>query len=244
MRTSKAPAWAVAAEKHLRRADPVMAGIVDRIGPLRITRRPERFQALVRAIIFQQLAGRAAQTIFDRFVAMVGSGRFPTPDQVIAAPEEALRKAGLSRAKLSYVRDLAVHVRDRTINFHRFARLDDEMIIIELTQVRGIGRWTAEMFLMFNLSRPDVLPVDDLGLRNAATREYGFKLAMTAKELREMGERWRPFRTAASWYLWQSARTVTPGATKSVVVKPPKKSEAAVPIVKRKATIRDGRPAA
>ena len=207
---ASAPPWTTEAERHLQRTDPVMARIIREIGPVRITRRPERFQALVRAIIFQQLAGRAAQTILDRFVARIGTGRFPTPDQVIAAPEEVMRSAGLSRGKLSYIRDLAAHVRDGTINFRRFPRMDDEAVITELIRVRGIGRWTAEMFLMFNLCRPDVLPVDDLGLRNAATKAYGVKLPVGAKELREMGERWRPYRTAASWYLWQSTRIVTP----------------------------------
>ena len=207
---ASAPPWTTAARRHLQRADPVMARIIGQVGPVRITRRPERFQALVRAIIFQQLAGRAAQTIYDRFVAQIGAGRFPSPDQVIAAPEEIMRSAGLSRGKLSYIRDLAAHVRGGTINFRRFPRMDDEAIITELIRVRGIGRWTAEMFLMFNLCRPDVLPVDDLGLRNAATKEYGVESPVGAKELREMGERWRPYRTAASWYLWQSTRIITP----------------------------------
>jgi DNA-3-methyladenine glycosylase II len=178
---------------------------------------------LVRAIIFQQLAGAAALTIFNRFVAKVGNGRFPTPEQVLAASDETLRGAGLSRGKMSYLRDLATHVNDRKLNFHRFPKMDDEEIITELTRVRGIGRWTAEMFLMFNLGRPDVLAVDDLGLRNAATKEYGFSSPITAKELREIGERWRPYRTAAAWYLWQSMRVVTPDAEESKAAVEPAK---------------------
>ena len=130
-----------------------------------IPRRPERFPALVRAIIFQQLAGRAAQTIHDRFVKAIGARRFPTPALVLAASDETLRTAGLSRGKMAYVRDLAAHVRDRKLDFHRFSAMDDDAIIADLTKVRGIGRWTAEMYLMFNLHRPDVLPVDDLGVR-------------------------------------------------------------------------------
>lgn len=204
------PVWTAAAQRHLQQADPVMARIIEQVGPLRITRRPARFEALARAIIFQQLAGRAAQTIFDRFVAIVGGGSFPTPEQVIAATDETMRSAGLSRGKLSYLRDLAAHVRDDMLNFRRFPRMDDEAIIAELTRVRGIGRWTAEMFLMFNLCRPDVLAVDDLGLRNAATKAYGAAAAIGAQELRELGERWRPYRSAAAWYLWQSMRIVTP----------------------------------
>jgi 3-methyladenine DNA glycosylase/8-oxoguanine DNA glycosylase len=167
----------------------------------------------VRAIIFQQLAGSAALAIFNRFVAAIGGGRFPTPAQVAAASDEELRKVGLSRGKMTYIRDLAVKVRDGTINFRRFPRMDDEEIIAELTKVRGIGRWTAEMFLMFNLHRPDVLAVGDLGLRSAATREYALVTPVTEKVLREMGETWRPYRTAAAWYLWQSSRTVTLEAT-------------------------------
>jgi len=205
------PRWAVAAVAHLAAADPIMKRLIERIGPPQIARRRERFSALVRAIIFQQLAGRAAQTIFDRFVAATGvRGRFPTPAQVLAASDETLRAAGLSRGKMTYVRDLARHVRDGLLNFHRFSRMTDDEIIADLTRVRGIGRWTAEMFLMFNLQRPDVLPVDDLGLRNAATKEYGLPQPVTAKLLREMGERWRPYRTAASWYLWQTTRTIVP----------------------------------
>jgi DNA-3-methyladenine glycosylase II len=225
--------WTEDAVRHLRTADPVMAQIIERVGPLQIARRPERFQALVRAIIFQQLAGAAAATIFNRFVAAVGGKRFPTPTQVLAASDEVLRAAGLSRGKLSYLRDLAAHVHQRRLDFHRFPRMTDDEIIVQLTRVRGIGRWTAEMFLMFNLGRPDVLAVDDLGLRNAATREYGLAAPISAKELRELGERWRPYRTAAAWYLWQSMRIITPQA--SAVKRPPKAVKPAAPKFKAKA---------
>jgi DNA-3-methyladenine glycosylase II len=206
-----APPYASDAVAHLKRVDPILGGVIDRVGPYLIPRAPERFRALVRAIIFQQLAGRAAQTIFDRFVKQVGGKRFPTPALVLAATDEALRSAGLSRGKMGYIRDLAGHVRDRTLNFHRFSRMDDDAIIADLTRVRGIGRWTAEMFLMFNLHRPDVFPVDDLGVRNAVARLYAMSQPPPPKELREFGERWRPYRSVASWYLWQSMRIVTPG---------------------------------
>src|SRR6202158_1833954 len=206
-----APPYASDAIAHLKRVDPILGELIDRVGPYRIPRRPERFQALVRAIIFQQLAGRAAQTIYDRFVKQVGGKRFPTPALVLAASDETLRAAGLSRGKMGYIRDLAGHVRDRTLNFHRFSRMDDDAIIADLTRVRGIGRWTAEMFLMFNLHRPDVFPVDDLGVRNAVARLYAMSQPPPPKELREFGERWRPYRSVASWYLWQSMRIVTPG---------------------------------
>jgi DNA-3-methyladenine glycosylase II len=206
-----APPYASDAIAHLKRVDPILGELIDRVGPYLIPRRPERFQALVRAIIFQQLAGRAAQTIYDRFIKQVGGKRFPTAALVLAASDEALRAAGLSRGKMAYIRDLAGHVRDRTLDFHRFHRMDDDAIITNLTQVRGIGRWTAEMFLMFNLHRPDVLPVDDLGVRNAVARLYAMSRPPLPKELREFGERWRPYRSVAAWYLWQSMRVVTPG---------------------------------
>jgi DNA-3-methyladenine glycosylase II len=206
-----APPYAIDAVAHLKRVDPVLGDVIDRVGPYLIPRRPERFQALVRAIVFQQLAGRAAQTIYDRFVKAVGGNRFPTPALVLAATDETLRAAGLSRGKMAYIRDLAAHVRDRTLNFHRFAAMDDDAIVIDLTRVRGIGRWTAEMFLMFNLHRPDVFPVDDLGVRNAVARLYAMTQPPPPKELREFGERWRPYRSVAAWYLWQSMTLVTPG---------------------------------
>jgi DNA-3-methyladenine glycosylase II len=206
-----APPYANDAVAHLKRVDPILGDVIDRVGPYRIPRRPERFQALVRAIIFQQLAGRAAQTIYDRFVKAVGGKRFPTPALVLAASDETLRAAGLSRGKMAYIRDLAGHVRDRTLNFHRFPGMDDDAIVTDLTRVRGIGRWTAEMFLMFNLHRPDVFPVDDLGVRNAVARLYAMSTPPPPKELREFGERWRPYRSVAAWYLWQSMRITTPG---------------------------------
>lgn len=206
-----APPYASDAVAHLKRVDPILGEVIDRVGPYLIPRRPERFQALVRAIIFQQLAGRAAQAIYDRFVQQVGGKRFPTPTLVLATSDEVLRAAGLSRGKMAYIRDLAGHVRDRTLNFHRFPGMEDDAIIADLTRVRGIGRWTAEMFLMFNLHRPDVFPVDDLGVRNAVARLYAMSTPPPPKELREFGERWRPYRSVAAWYLWQSMRITTPG---------------------------------
>lgn len=205
------PLFANDATAHLKRVDPILGAVIDRVGPYSISRRQERFPALARAIIFQQLAGRAAQTIHDRFAKAVGGKRFPTPAMVLAASDETLRGAGLSRGKMSYLRDLASHVSNRTLNFHRFSGMDDDAIIADLTRVRGIGRWTAEMFLMFNLHRPDVFPVDDLGVRNAVARLYGMSTPPPPKELREFGERWRPYRSVAAWYLWQSMNVATPG---------------------------------
>ncbi|HYA36517.1 MAG TPA: DNA-3-methyladenine glycosylase [Candidatus Binataceae bacterium] len=198
--------------KHFAAADPIIAEIIARVGQYGLRKRPERFQALVRAIIFQQLAGAAALAIYNRFVGLFGDGRFPTPQEVLARSIPELRSVGLSQRKIEYIRDLAARAADGRINFHRFARMADEAIIEELTQIRGIGRWTAEMFLMFNLGRPDVLPVGDLGVRSAVMKAYAMARRPTPKELRALGEKWSPHRTAVSWYLWQSLRIITPGA--------------------------------
>jgi DNA-3-methyladenine glycosylase II len=195
---------------HLSRVDPVMARIIAEIGPCRIELRSERFAALARAIIFQQLAGAAARAIHDRFVALYPDVAFPTPALVLATPDANLRAVGLSAKKVLYIKDLARHIADGLLNFHRFARMNDDEIIADLTRVHGIGRWTAEMFLMFNLGRPDVLPVDDLGVRNAIVRAYRMRKAPTPKRLREFGSRWRPYRTVAAWYLWRSLDITLP----------------------------------
>jgi DNA-3-methyladenine glycosylase II len=207
------PSYASAAVRHLKRIDPVLAKIIAEVGPFRITLNRRRFQALVRAIIFQQLAGRAAAAIYTRFVALFPGRTFPTPALVLAISDAQLRGAGLSRQKMLYLRDLATHVADKSLNFHRFAAMSDDEVITELTRVKGIGRWTAEMFLMFNLGRPDVLPLDDLGIRSAVRKAYNLPALPTKQELEQIGERWRPYRTAACWYLWQSTRIVLPSDT-------------------------------
>ncbi len=196
--------YARAAKRHLTNVDPVMAGIIAEVGACRIARRRQRFQALARAIVFQQLAGSAARAIYNRIVALYPGRAFPLPEQVLATPDEVLRRAGLSAKKIIYLKDLATHVHQSRLRFNRFARMADEEIIADLTRVKGIGRWSAEMFLMFNLGRPDVLPAGDLGVRNAVARAYKMRKPPTPKELLAMGEKWRPFRTAAAWYLWQS----------------------------------------
>jgi len=187
-----------------------MAQIIRQVGPVRIRVNRRRFQALARAIIFQQLAGSAAHAIYLRFVALFPGRSFPTPAQVLAMADDDLRRAGLSRQKALYLRDLAAHVANKSLNFHRFAAMSDDEVIADLTRVRGIGRWTAEMFLMFNLGRPDVLPLDDLGLRAATRQAYRLPALPSKRELEQIGEPWRPYRTVASWYLWQSTRIVLP----------------------------------
>jgi DNA-3-methyladenine glycosylase II len=214
--------YARAAQAHLSKIDPVFARIIADVGPLTMSRRRERFRALVRAIVFQQLAGAAANAIFNRFVALF-PGRFPTPEQVLAKSDAELRKVGLSEKKAIYIKDLARRVRDGEVNFHRFNRMDDEDIVEHLTLVKGIGRWTAEMFLMFNLGRPDVMPADDLGVQTAVMRHYKMAARPTRKELTAFAERWRPYRTVAAWYLWRSLDIKTPDAALPTPKKPKKR---------------------
>jgi len=207
--------YARRARIHLSKADPILARIIAEVGALGIQPRRERFQALARAIIFQQLAGAAANAIYGRFVGLFPGVEFPTPEQVLAKTDAELRAVGLSAKKALYIKDLAAHIRDGKLNFHLFHRMTDEEIIELLVMVKGIGRWTAEMFLMFNLGRPDVMPADDLGVQNAIKRHYRMRQRPNRKRLLKHAERWRPYRTAAAWYLWRSLDIVLPdGGTK------------------------------
>ena len=198
------------AQIHLTGVDPVMAGIIERVGAYELAYRRERFPALARAIIFQQLAGTAARAILKRFIALYPGRKFPSPEQVAATSIDKLRKVGLSKPKALYIKGLAADIVAKKVNFHRFPKMEDAEIIAELTQVKGIGQWTAEMFLMFNLGRPDVMPAGDLGVQNAVMKAYGLAKRPTPKELREFAERWKPHRTAAAWYLWRSLEVVLP----------------------------------
>jgi DNA-3-methyladenine glycosylase II len=209
MPTNRLP-YARKARTHLSKADPVLARIIAEVGPLGIQPRRERFQALARAIIFQQLAGAAANAIYGRFVGLFPGVEFPSPEQVLAKTDAELRAVGLSEKKALYIRDLAAHIRDGKLNFHQFPTMTDDEIIEHLTMVKGIGRWTAEMFLMFNLGRPDVMPADDLGVQNAVRRHYRMRQRPSRKRLLKHAERWRPYRTAAAWYLWRSLDMVLP----------------------------------
>jgi 3-methyladenine DNA glycosylase/8-oxoguanine DNA glycosylase len=192
----------------VREADPGLARVIDAVGPFRMERKatPSVFGALAEAIVYQQLTGKAAATIYGRVCALfprAASG--PTPRHILGASDAALRGAGLSRAKLLALRDLAERAKSRTLpSLADIDAMDDETIIERLTEVRGVGRWTAEMFLMFNLGRPDVLPVGDFGIRK------GFSIAFRKRDMpapaavTKRGERWRPYRTFASWYLWRA----------------------------------------
>ncbi|MGC2441881.1 DNA-3-methyladenine glycosylase family protein, partial [Candidatus Binatus sp.] len=218
--------YARRARMHLSKADPVLARIIAEVGPLGIQPRRERFQALARAIIFQQLAGAAANAIYGRFVALFPGVDFPSPEQVLAKTGAELRAVGLSEKKALYLKDLAAHIRDGKLDFHRFHKMTDEEIIEHLVMVKGIGRWTAEMFLMFNLGRPDVMPAGDLGVQNAIKRHYRMRQRPNRKRLLKHAERWRPYRTAAAWYLWRSLDIVLPdGATKPATKKVAKRKK-------------------
>jgi DNA-3-methyladenine glycosylase II len=189
------------AKRALARRDQVMAGIMRRHPKVFMMRRGEPFMTLARAIVGQQISVKAAQSVWDRFVACVGEVH---PAAVLAKPRPLLRACGLSDRKTEYIADLAQHFADGRIHVHRWPRMTDEEIIAELVEVRGIGRWTAEMFLMFNLLRPDVFPLDDLGLQKGIRVSYyrGRKVALGT--MKKLGESWRPWRSVATWYLWRS----------------------------------------
>jgi len=193
---------------HLATADPVLAQVIERTGPCAL--RPpwgrSLFDALLRSIVYQQLSGKAADTILSRVVALYAPAPTPDPAALLATDEAVLRGAGLSRNKTAALKDLARHALDGTIPSLVKARaLSDEELVERLTVVRGIGRWTVEMLLIFRLGRPDVLPVDDLGVRKGFQRAYGMRRLPAAVTLTRRAERWRPYRSVASWYLWREA---------------------------------------
>jgi DNA-3-methyladenine glycosylase II len=196
-----------AARRHLGRVDPAMAGLCRRIGPCRIEvdRAREPYEALVRAIAHQQLHGRAAEAILARFVALY-PGEFPTPEQLLATEETALRGCGFSGGKIAAIRDIARHAAGGGVPTRRVAaRLDDETLIERLTAIRGVGRWTVEMLLIFSLGRPDVLPVDDFGVRDGYRLLHGLEAQPKPRELAAIGAIWAPYRSTAAWYLWRAA---------------------------------------
>src|SRR5215475_1171520 len=192
---------------HLSGADAVLGGLIRAVGPCRLEAQAEchPFQTLARAIAHQQLNGTAANTILRRLVDSCGAGVFPTPAQVLAASAASLRAAGFSFAKVAALRDLAEKTLAAVVpDAATLLELGDDEIIARLTQVRGIGRWTVEMLLIFHLGRPDVLPADDFGVREGFRIVYGLADLPKPKELLLHGERWRPHRTAAAWYLWRA----------------------------------------
>jgi DNA-3-methyladenine glycosylase II len=187
---------------HFRKADPVIAAAIKRVGPYTLKPNRDRFGMLVRSIVSQQISTSAARSILSRFQELVGGKRFEA--EVIARlSPETLRTAGISPQKAGYLLDLAAKVADGTVELARMGRLSDERVIEELTQVKGIGRWTAQMFLIFALGRPDVFPHDDLGVRAAIQRLYGLSELPDKQSSLAIGSRWSPFSTVASWYCWR-----------------------------------------
>ena len=199
------------AEEHLSVADPVMRALIARHAPCRLARDRDIFEGLLGAITSQQLSVKAAATIFGRFKALFPDGI--TPERVLEAPIETLRGVGFSRAKAAYAHDLAAHVLDGRLELDHLDELSDEEIVTELTAVKGIGRWTAEMILMFDLARPDVLPVGDLGIREGFRRAYNLPDRPDAPEMMRIAEPWRPYRSVASWYLWRVLENEPVGAS-------------------------------
>ena len=179
--------------------------MIDVVGVCRLATRDEgsHFQALTRSIVYQQLSGKAAGTILGRFNSLYASGS-PTPEQVLETDDETLRSVGLSRQKIGYLRDLASKVVSGDLPLDEVQHMTDDDLIEHLVQVKGIGRWTAQMFLMFRLGRPDVLPELDLGIQNAIKRAYRLRKRPTPKQVRRVGAKWTPHSTVACWYLWRS----------------------------------------
>ena len=196
------------ARRLLMRRDPVLATAIKRIGPCLMAerQRKDHLSALVGAIVSQQLSTKAAATIYGRFVALFPDGQAFDAGAIAAQSDAALRGVGLSGQKVSYLRDLSARIVDGRLQLDALESLPDEDVIERLTAVKGFGRWTAEMFLMFRLHRPDVLPVGDLGIVNAIQRLYRMRARPNATRIQKLGEAWKPYRSVASWYLWQTLR--------------------------------------
>ncbi len=187
----------------MKRNDPVLARIIERVGPIKFQLDDDHYEALVGSIIFQQLAGSAARAILNRFKQLYG-GRLPTPKEYLATELEKLRGSGLSPQKISYLKDLSEKLDRGLLDLRKFSRTSDEEVVRELDDVRGIGRWTAEMFLLFMLGRTDVLPVDDLGLQKAAKRIYRLRSLPGKEKFQKLAEKWHPYSSVATLYLWRS----------------------------------------
>jgi DNA-3-methyladenine glycosylase II len=193
---------------HLKRVDPVLGGIIDRVGPCKIQYAEPDFETLVRSIVFQQLNGKAARAIFARFKEALGNGSRMTPREILALTPSQMLRLGLSPQKTKYVRDLAEKTEAGLIEFSRLAGLSDDEVIRHLTTVKGIGVWTAQMFLLFALRRPDILATGDLGIRSAMQRAYRLRKLPSAARVGKLGAKWHPHCSVACWYLWRSSDTV------------------------------------
>lgn len=197
----KTPGYWKRATSELAAADPVMGGLIVRYKGLTLASRGDAFQTLARSIIGQQISVKAAQSVWERFAGAVGEMQ---PQRVLKLSEERLRGCGLSGQKVKYLRDLSERFASGAIVAERWHDMDDEALIADLTQVKGIGRWTAEMFLMFHLTRPDVFPLGDLGLQRAMSLHYNKGRALSERRIGALGRLWSPWRSVATWYLWRS----------------------------------------
>ncbi len=211
-RRTKAPASAslparqlATAVRYLGRHDPVLRALMRRAGPCRLRPHRRYFETLLQSIVGQQLSGKAADAIWAKVCSRFPRGRCPRPEALLAAPDEVLRGAGLSRAKVRSVKDLCAHVVDGRLDLHHLSRQSDAHIVESLVAVRGIGEWTAHMFLMFSLCRLDVLPTGDLGVRKGCQKLYGLETLPTPKEVAALADErgWAPYRSVASWYMWR-----------------------------------------
>jgi DNA-3-methyladenine glycosylase II len=187
---------------HLKKSDPVLRSIIERVGPCRMEFGPPEFSSLAEAIIYQQLNGRAALTIFKRFAALAGDPL--TPEGILKLTDAQMRSVGLSKQKSAYLKDLAAKTHDGLLDFARLAHASDEEVIEHLTQVKGIGVWTAHMFLMFSLRRPNVLPTGDYGVQVAVKKHYKKRKLPKPKDMAKIAKCWEPYRSVACWYLWRS----------------------------------------
>jgi DNA-3-methyladenine glycosylase II len=189
--------------KHLKKNDPALAKIINRLGPYEFRLDEDHYEALVGSIIFQQLAGAAARAILDRFKQIYG-GKIPRPRQYLETEEKHLTASGLSPQKIRYIRDLSERIENGVLDLKRLSDLPNDEVVKELDDVKGIGRWTAEMFLIFVLGRTDVLPVDDLGLQKAAKKTYRLRKLPTKEKLEQLSKKWHPYCSIATLYLWRS----------------------------------------
>jgi DNA-3-methyladenine glycosylase II len=187
---------------HLRKCDPVLSAIIERVGPFRMQYGLPEFASLAEAIVYQQLNGKAAETIFKRFTALAGEPL--TPAGILKLSDEQLRGAGLSKQKLSYLKDLAAKTASGLLNFSEIDKLSDEDVIQHLTQIKGIGVWTAHMFLIFSLRRPNVLPTGDYGVQMALKKHYKKRKLPKPKDMEKIARAWEPYRSVACWYMWRS----------------------------------------
>ena len=187
---------------HLKKSDPVLRAIIERVGPCRMEFGPAEFSSLAEAIVYQQLNGKAAVTIFQRFATLAGEPL--TPEGILKLSYEQLRSVGLSKQKSAYLKDLATKTSDGLLNFARLPEMTDEGVINHLTQVKGIGEWTAHMFLMFSLRRPNVLPTGDYGVQMAIRKHYKKRKLPKPKDMEKIAKAWEPYRSVACWYMWRS----------------------------------------